>query len=161
MDHHEDKDGDMSEMEDMMSPLMGQLTYLVVSGLACSKAGLELFRYRSATDYYAVGDSPYSWNPWKIANLTEQYFGLVVWGVLFVFQIMSLFGVLANINLMLWYWSGMIGGFVMMVTMIFRFIAYEGAYTEDSNSTITNMVTIKTDTAYAMVSDVAFGLALM
>jgi len=134
------------------------LAYLFVSGIACSKAGLELFKYRTADDYYTAGEAPYSWNPWKLANLIEGYFSLSVWGILFIFQLLSVFGVLSWINMMLWSWSGLLALVVFTVTNIFRFMAYDGAYTEDDQAL---MDAIMEDSVYAGIADVAFGLTLL
>lgn len=132
-------------------------------------AGLDLFRYKSAADYYDTGKIPYSWNPWKIANLIEQYFSLIVWGGLFILQLLSLFKVAATGNAMVWYFALMIGGIVSVTTGILRYIAYEGAYSNlryiayegvyADNSDVT-MSVIKTDTMYAAFVVTAFGLAL-
>ena len=58
---------------------------------------------------------------------------------------------------MVWYFALMIGGVVSVTTGILRYIAYEGAYSEDSDA---SMSAIKTDTMYAAIVDTAFGLAL-
>ena len=156
-------DGDMDDMEKMMSPLTGQLTYLVVAGIACTKAGMDLFRYRSDADYYDAGEDPYSWNPWKLANLIEQYTDLSVWGVLFIFQLLSTFGVLSGLNVVIWMWAGAIAGLIYMVTHIFRFMAYDAVAKSDSDVSGAEAIAsaIEMDTMYAIAAGSAFALPLL
>lgn len=155
--NHDDMDS-MDDMTDMLTPLQGQLVYLIVSGIAASKAGLDLFRYKSDDYYDAAGKDKWDWNPWKIANLTEQYTSLVLWGVLFIFQLLSTFGVLTHINLMMWFWAGVIGGVVYMVTAIFRLMAYEGAWSEAAYA---NASTIRSDSVYMTATESAFAVPLI
>ena len=122
------QDDGMDEMEGM-SPLTGQLTYLFVSGIACAKAALELFRYNSTVDY-TVGTSPYLWNPWQWATIIEQWTGLTVWGILFLFQLLSTFGVASGLNVMVWGIASLIGTLVGGTSLILRLLAYDGAYGE-------------------------------
>ena len=133
-DHSESKlaldDPDMQEwMMDQANPLMGQVTFLLVSALLVTRYSLGLFRYRMDSAYYTPGEALADWNPWKVANLIESYGMLTLGAAAFVTELLSLFGIAAQINYFVWVFGVGIGGVtVALASVLFRLIAYDKAY---------------------------------
>ena len=74
---------------------------------------LELFRYRSASDYYdttAFDGTSDGTNYWKLYNLITMYGMMSIGGILTLTQLLSMFGVAAQINVILWGYAGMLVG---------------------------------------------------
>merc|ERR1712079_660989 len=110
-------------------------------------AGLELFRYRSASTYYDDGNIS-STNWWKLANLIEGYASLSIAGILTISQLLSMFGVGASVNMMLW-------------------AGYDAAYVicQDSSSAdqatgCTVQETLETEMLMCAVKEIGHGIAL-
>ena len=67
--------------------LKAQLTFLGTAFGFIAGSGLMLFRYRSASTYYADGDTVFgssSSNYWKMSNVFQQYFFLAMGTIAFV-----------------------------------------------------------------------------
>merc|ERR1712079_746081 len=129
-----DMDKEYTMMEKAMMP--GNLAFLGLAVEHGLMAGLELFRYRSSETYYDDGGIM-SFNGWKFANLAEQWTALVLGGVLTISQLLSMFGVGASVNMMMWGYSTMlVFPPVMGVTEMMRWYAYDKAYQicQDSSS---------------------------
>ena len=101
-------------------PILGQIAYLTVSALLMSGNLLKAIRWRKDT---TGGASYYIWwtsneselgstNYWSLANMIQAYGGLAVWGVLFITQLISTFGIMGEINMMAWE----LGGFAYTLT---------------------------------------------
>merc|ERR1711920_379752 len=108
----------------------GNLAFLGLAVEHGLMAGLELFRYRSSSTYYDDADTiGMSQNWWKYANLAEQWTALVLGGVLTISQLLSMFGVGASVNMMMWGYSTMlVFPLVMGVSEMMRWAAYDKAY---------------------------------
>ena len=132
-DMDKDMDGKM-----MMGGMEGQITYTATAVMATTHIALTAFRYRPFATYYTEGDS-LSFNYWKLYNQIEQYAGLAIFGVASITQILSLFGVAADVNVLVW-WYGvhMTGMVVHLITAVLRFLAYETAWTACAGDSTTN-----------------------
>ena len=132
-DMDKDMDGKM-----MMGGMEGQITYTATAVMATTHIALTAFRYRPFATYYTEGDS-LSFNYWKLYNQIEQYAGLAIFGVASITQILSLFGVAADVNVLVW-WYGvhMTSMVVHLITAVLRFLAYETAWTACAGDSTTN-----------------------
>ena len=130
-------DMDMEEKTMMQKAMMpGNQAFLGVAVEHAVMAGLTLFRYNSSSTYYDDGNIM-SFNAWKVSNLIEQWTGLVLGSVLGLSQLLSMFGVGASVNMMMWGWSTMlVMPLAMGVAEVMRFWAYDQSYQicEDSSS---------------------------
>jgi len=161
-----DMDGkDMTMMQKAMMP--GNLAFLGMAIETGLMAGLELYRYRGADSYYDDGNiSATNW--WKLSNLIEGYTKLTLATILALTQLLSMFGVGASVNMMLWGYSTMlVMPLVMGVTEMMRWAGYDAAYVicQDSGSAdqatgCTVQETLETEMLYAAVMDIGHGIAL-
>ena len=143
--------------------LKAQLMFLGAAlGLAAGPA-LELFRYRSATDYYANGDTVFgsTSNYWEMSHLVANYFYLGMGGLAFFTQLLTLFGIGAEVNLFVWTVGvTMLGGVAAAVSGGLAAYGYDLAYqmTVDSSASAANitaassvMSSIETETVRSIV----------
>ena len=132
--------GEGKMMEGMMmaaDPMMGQITYTMVAVSAATATAFDLFRYNPA--------SADIWTEWTTAGLTGTnftklsrdiggYAGLAFWSVASLTQILSIFGVAADINVMVWMYGGMVGGLVSLVAHFIAMWAYDQLYVVKTTS---------------------------
>lgn len=126
-------------MEMEGDPMMGNLTYLMVPLSLAVKGGLELFRYHDE-DYYAYGEV-LGTNVWKYAGEASHYthFGIAV--VLTITQLLSMFGIAGEINIMAWMYLEMfemVFNLIVKIVMTYVYekgyaIAMDDTYTADEN----------------------------
>merc|ERR1712241_528058 len=72
-----------------------------------------MFRYKSADDYWTVTDTTFgtgATNWWKLYNQIGQYGMLSVGAILTITQLLSMFGIAAEVNVMLWGYATMLVG---------------------------------------------------
>ena len=119
----------MDDMEIMKS----QMVFLMTAVSATMHAALRTFRYRSADTYYVSGDS-LSTNYWKMLIQGADYFTMVFMGIASITQLLSMLGIAAEINLMVWMYGGMVD---MVVSLIWGLVAMYAvdAYWSDSENT--------------------------
>merc|ERR1712110_163288 len=82
------------------NPMMGNLTYLHVAMGSAIHAALELFVWHE-DDYYLDGEV-LGTNTWEYLGMLSHYSHLGIWSILTITQLLSMFGVLGEINLMAW-----------------------------------------------------------
>lgn len=124
----------MMEEEDTMTPMMAQLTFLMVPLMAAGTKGLNLFRWRSDADYYTVGDITET-NYWKLANLVGDYAALSLWSVAFVTQALSMAGIAVEANI--WMFTSVLplmGGLVGFTYALLMGLGWNKAYTVTEDS---------------------------
>ena len=72
-----------------------------------------------------------------------NYVFLGIWGMAAFTQLLATFGVMTDINLMVWlYVVGLLGGLATGVTGVFYFLAYDTAYTNKEDTSNTSLVII-------------------
>jgi len=124
MDDDRDAQRDSDQME-------ANLTFLGTAlGVTLSSA-LQLFRYRSDKDdeSFYIGGDYLDYNGWKTANHLHDYSFLVLGGVAFITQLLSMFGIANEINLLVWMWGmGFVGMLVEAVAGFMLFYSYDEAY---------------------------------
>merc|ERR1712079_742103 len=160
-----DMDKEYTMMEKAMMP--GNLAFLGLAVEHGLMAGLELFRYRSSETYYDDGGIM-SFNGWQYANLAEQWTALVLGGVLTISQLLSMFGVGASVNMMMWGYSTMlVFPLVMGVSEMMRWYAYDKAYqicqdssSADQSTGCSLQETIETEMLYCAVKEIGTGIML-
>jgi len=109
--------GEHGEHEMEGDPMMGNLTYLMVPLMGAISGALELFRYHDET-HYDNGDV-LGTNIWKYAGEASHYthFGIAI--VLTITQLLSMFGIAGEINIMAWMYLEM---FEMVFNLIVRLV---------------------------------------
>ena len=129
-DWHEDKHSD--EHWEMVEAKMleAQVTFFFTAfGLAAGAAS-QLFRYRSAADYYDNGTTVFGdRNYWELSNIIPHYFYLGMGSLAAFTQLLSIFGIASGLNLLVWsIGMGAIGGLVMGVSSMLASYGYDQAY---------------------------------
>lgn len=105
---------------------------------------VQLFRYRSASDYYDDGDILGDTNYWQLGNQIGSYFWLGAFSTAAITQLLAIFGIANGINLLVWMiLLGGIGGLVNLVTSIIAMMGYDKAYTVtvDADSSAADITT--------------------
>lgn len=110
-----------------MNPWQGQITFTMIAAQALTWTAFNLFKYRKdewATQFDA---GVASWmedqaTNYKWGSLIHGYFWLVFWGVAFLTQLMSDFGVGAELNTKVWMIGLGVGG--MLVNLVANVLWY-------------------------------------
>merc|ERR1711934_987820 len=109
----DDYDMDMhKDMEWIMyaDPHMGMITYTSVAVMSAVGTALDIFRYNPAATKYAgwanLGASATT-NYWQYGSEMARYTGLAFWSVASVTQMLSMFQVAPEVNMMVWMYGGM------------------------------------------------------
>ena len=111
-----------------LSPTMGQLSYTMVSIMALTKVCLQLFRYESRSGYFNSGDIT-GQNYWKVANYVDGFGQIGIWSLAATTQLLSLFGIAPDVNMMVWQYGVGVGTDLVFLTYaVLEFIAYENAF---------------------------------
>ena len=135
-------EGEEKEDMDAENPMfmMGNLAFLGVAAGHVAGISLDLFRYKSATDYYDAGatynGASDNTNWWKISNQISYYGALGVSSILTLTQLLSMFGVAVDVNVMAWSWSMMlVMPLIGMAAGALKFYAYETFYSDEDVGT--------------------------
>jgi len=90
--------------------------------LASTAFFMQQFRWRSSTksgqSYYVAWETlkaDLGTNYWELANMFNNYAGLAIFGVAFLTQAISFFGILNDINVMVWTYGVGMGGTILGV----------------------------------------------
>merc|ERR1712051_560963 len=114
-----------------MQLMEAQLTFLFTAMVSTAYVALDLFRYRTGT-FYDNGDV-LGTNWWKLANQIGGYATMAIGSVMTVTQLLSMFGIAADVNLMVWMYGGMAGSIVSMIAHGMLFRAYDRSYSVKSD----------------------------
>ena len=119
----------------MQSAMMqANVTYLLTALSLTVHAALQQFRYRSSDTYYSAGDSLGSQNFWQLLNNTWNLFTIGFMGIATLTQLLSMLGIAAEINVMVWMYGGMIDMVVGLVTSLVAMYAYDAYWTVSQDS---------------------------
>jgi len=175
------KAGDLMKFASI-DPFMGQITYLMVAIGVTTHTALDLFRYMQADSDFAK--DPYSvyvtgadsdWtaagvydgtNWFKTGDLIAKYTNVAVFGVAALTQILAGFGIASDINMLVWWWGvGVVVGLANFVGGLFKFIAYESAYSNREETVrgatnLASMALIRTSMVEDTVLETSVGLGL-
>merc|ERR1719446_582615 len=79
---------------------------------------------------------------WRLGALIGDYATLAIMGVATITQLLSMFGIAASVNMMVWMWGVMVGGgIVSMVVGAMWMWAYRAAMSDLSSDSTTNAAT--------------------
>jgi len=161
-----EEDLDMSKLD----PFQGQVAYTLVALTSLASIALEMFRYRSPTDFYTSSDSVYGdMNWWKLSHLIGGYGGLSFFAVASVTQILSMAGIAVPLNMLVWEWGAfMILPVLGAITSAALWYAYDQAYTVKIGTDATKaaaasvlMGSIENEGAIMIAKDVAIAFELV
>merc|ERR550532_3310338 len=116
MSPEEADDGEMAEGDDKMmssEAMWGNIGFLMVAISHVAHPALDMFRYTSAATYWDVSDTTFgasATNWWKLYNQIAQYGTLSIGAILTITQLLSMFGIAAEVNVMLWGYATMLVG---------------------------------------------------
>ena len=157
-------EGEEKEEMEAENPMfmMGNLAFLGVAAGHVAGISLDLFRYgRSSTGVtdevyydlfadYGAADDQTNW--YQLSHYIEAYGGLALSGILTLTQLLSMFGVAVDINVMAWHYSTMLlMPIIAMAAGALKFWAYEQFYadvadtTADAASSAVRMASIESD----------------
>jgi hypothetical protein len=138
MDEEWKDEKDMPKYKEEVNPLMGNISYLLTALGITSMAASQLFRYRSADNYYDRTNWQ-STNYWKLADQVKLYSMLGLGSVLSVTQILSMLGIAVAINMLAWMLVFPLVAIAVGLTYdILMFIGYENSYSVCESTTDAN-----------------------
>ena len=89
-----------------------------------------LFRYSKMDNFYARFLADPAGTDWfKIGDLIQRYAALTYFGIGWILQLLSIFGIAIPINGMYWVIGGGFWVLATAIAFVFKYIAYEEAYT--------------------------------
>jgi len=102
-----------SEGEEMTA----NINYLLMASVEIAATVLMMFRYKSVAwtgdstktyyDIWATSFTDTNW--WELANMVLDFGKLSLWGVAWIFQLLAVFGILNEINMLIWDWGIFVG----------------------------------------------------
>ena len=150
-------EGNKGMSEDMMMGTMeAQVAFLGMALGNAATLGLNLFRYRAAglTTYYDNGTTAWSGgtNWWKLASQTMAYVNLAVWGVAALTQLLATFGIMTDINLLVWMYGVFLVGMISTaITGLLYGYAFDSAWTNYYDLTLSTAVRNASGTVFSAV----------
>ena len=100
-------------------------------------SALMQFRYRSTSGYYDAGDS-LTTNWWEYLNMAGNYFTIAYMGTATITQLLSMLGIAAEINVMVWLYGGMISMVVSFIMSLIGMYAYDAYWSVADDSSDSN-----------------------
>lgn len=153
------------------SPKMANLVFLIVASSYATYAGLQVFRYRTKSGYYDVGElGGKATNWWRLSDSARLYGMVGIFGIAFLTQLLASVGIFTSYNMMIW--TNLVGTFGMLLGCIISFmriIGYNAAWSkkEDSKATtaektasIAAIAAFDSDTFDDSMMNAAMGVAL-
>lgn len=146
--HDEDDMSDYDE-EDMMEGRNANIAFLAMAAGSTTMAALDLFAWKwqvivegtdadgETEDQFVYFDSEYDMltaeeieTPyWRYASALVDWSTFAIMGTLTVTQALSMLGIAAKTNVMLWSYSTMIGGLISLVAAILTYMGHSQAWT--------------------------------
>ena len=158
-------DHDMHGMTEM-DMWRAQMTFLMTALGLTTKALLQQYRYRSDSTYYDAGDA-ISTNYWQYLNDLWNYFTIAFMGVASITQLLSMLGIAAEINVMVWMYGGLADMVVSLVSMLVGMYAYDAYWTVSEDSSDSNqanaaiaLAALEQDMLYSTATSTAAGVML-
>ena len=111
-------------------PIVGQIGFLTVALFNVTGIAMHKFRWMPSTYYDEWTNSGISGtNWWKLSNTINGYGMLAVWGLALIFQILSLFGVATDVNVLVWS-LGLTYGHILIgaVNQILKYLGMRAGY---------------------------------
>ena len=101
-----------------------QVTFLLTALSLTVHAALAQFRYRAGGTYYAAGDA-LSTNWWQHLNTAWNLFTIGFMGTATVTQLLSMLGIAAEVNVMVWMYGSLINTGFGLLTGLIAAYAYD------------------------------------
>ena len=101
-----------------------QVTFLLTALSLTVHAALAQFRYRGGGTYYAAGDA-LSTNWWQHLNTAWNLFTIGFMGTATVTQLLSMLGIAAEVNVMVWTYGSLVNAGFGLVTGLIAMYAYD------------------------------------
>ena len=111
-----------ADMERRM--MEAQVTFLLTALSLTVHAALAQFRYRAGSTYYAAGDA-LSTNWWQHLNTAWNLFTIGFMGTATVTQLLSMLGIAAEVNVMVWMYGSLINTGFGLLTGLIAAYAYD------------------------------------
>lgn len=105
-----------------INPMTGQIAFLTVALISFVTPALVQFRWRapissaSMYDDWTISTNLGSTNYWELSNMIYNYGMIAIWGVAVITQLMSIFGVMPEINMLVWSYGVGIGGLFITIS---------------------------------------------
>lgn len=96
--------------------------------MVAAETGIQIFRYKSATDYYDAGSALGDTNWWKLANQILGYGTFGTWSLFFLTSVLAAFGVATELNYLVWTWGSSISWLVLTTGGYMLWYSYDKAY---------------------------------
>ena len=111
-----------------------QWTFFALLVFSNTKIYFDIFRYKSATTYYDLGDTVLgSNNFWKFADRLIDYGTLAIFDLLGLFELLSHFGIHSELNVIAWMLATGVGIPIMLATYFGLMIwSYDRSYAANS-----------------------------
>lgn len=122
--------------------MMANVKFLMTSGFTALGASLTYLRYRSDSTFYDLGDTYLSTNYWEQANMVRHPTRMLIFGILFILQLLSMLGIAVDINMMAWHYLMPVWMITNMVANVLEFLAYDGLYSKYNEDTTTYAVAL-------------------
>ena len=133
-DHMEEHMDDGHEMMDSSTLMQAQVAYLMTAMSLTVHAALVQFRYRSSDTFYDAGDA-LTTNYWELLNMLWNYFTIGWMGIATITQLLSMLGIAAEINLMVWMYGGIVNMVVSFISGLVAMYAYDAYWSVSEDST--------------------------
>jgi len=98
------------------STMIGNLTYLHIAMISAIHAALSLF-YEFHSEHYWAG-SVHRINTWEITGYLSHLSHLGIFSILAVTQLLSMFGIAGEINIMAWMYLGRLEIIIGMIVQL-------------------------------------------
>ena len=133
-DDHMDEHMEDGHDVDSSTLVQAQVAYLMTAMSLTLHAALVQFRYRSSDTYYDAGDA-LTTNYWELLNMLWNYFTIGWMGIATITQLLSMLGIAAEINLMVWMYGGIVNMVVSFISSLVAMYAYDAYWQMADDST--------------------------
>ena len=122
-----------------ISTFSGQVYYEVAALAVAGWTALQLFRYTARTNYWTNTKTGTNTNYNELSDTVINWGALVIMGVAALTQLMSMFGAMVDLNLMVW-WYGVFGGIPLLhlTAYCISMLAYDQGHSDSNDSNAGN-----------------------
>ena len=135
-----DSDEPMEPMEkedNGQKALEANMNYLIAAGTTLAFNAFWLFRYRANSYFDDIGATATSTNYYLMLDNLASYSSLLLHVVLAITQALSMAGIAVEVNMMAWYYGGMISMVVGSIYFFGVLFAHQQYHTVEESSTAT------------------------
>jgi hypothetical protein len=146
--------------------LRANITYLMAATIPITMTSIMVFRYRSSSifgdftkGYYYIWEVTHGSDSLNLPNLAFMildYGSLGLWGVAWIFQLIAMFGILTDINMIIWDW----GIFVGMPVLLSVWLTLMGGAYDAGNMKCRSVAGNGCSEAGQMAGDIVLAMAI-